>query len=166
MVTPPKYGLTTYTALPFAASSMPEGKFTGIDATSCPSMDEITSTSFSISTLTNTSFRIESYTIPVADLSVLKKELRVGVVFAEKGIVTVKGTMAIAVLLLLSEAVIVIGKFCNGCANDVAISEKESGFVGVRKPWGLPTVICELLGGPEAFTDNCGEVPALAVADI
>jgi hypothetical protein len=129
-------------------------------------MLEITSTSFNISTLTNTNFRTGSYTIPVGEWSVRKNVLLVGVVLVENGTVTVNGIVTITVLFALSEAVISSGKLCSGCASSIATSENESGLLGVRKPCGLPTVICELFGGPETLTPSCGDVPAFAVTDI
>jgi len=66
--------------------------------------------------------------------------LRVGVVLDAKGTVTVRGRVTTKVLFALSDAVINTGKFWSGCAKSVALIEKDSGFVGVRKPCGLPVI--------------------------
>ena len=57
-----------------------------------------------------------------------------------KGTVTVSGRVTKEVLFALSDALINTGKSWSGCARSVEFIEKESGFVGVRKPCGVPVI--------------------------
>jgi hypothetical protein len=92
--------------------------------------------------------------------------LRVGVVFDENAIETVRGRITTEALPELSVAVMTTGKFWSGCANTAAVMVNESGLEGVRNPCGVLRFTCELLGGPETLTPSCGGVAALLVTEI